>query len=110
MRPKKLQAEALGTADLKRGNAAKLFTKLFAFDIRWFYKHIGRYSHVDYEREVYGDDDDEDILPTLDYCPEEAEETETFIDDGYDFDEDDEDYRTPGSMLHHNCDRDKYFA
>ena len=104
MKPKKRQTEALGTAYLKRDNAEKLFTKLFAFDIRWLYRH------VDYEKEVYGDDDDEDILPTLDYGPEEEEETGTFIDDGYDFDEDDEDYRTPGSVLHHNCDRDKYFA
>jgi hypothetical protein len=69
MKPKKQQAEAPGTADLKRGNATMLFTKLFAFDIRWIYSHIGWYSHADYEKEEYGDDDDEDILPTMDYGP-----------------------------------------
>lgn len=52
----------------------------------WFYRHILIYWSLDKETAEYGDDDDEEIVPGLDYDYGDEENIEAghYIDDEYD--------------------------
>lgn len=52
----------------------------------WFYRHILTYWSLDEETAEYGDDDDEEIVPGLDYDYGDEENIEAghYIDDEYD--------------------------
>ena len=106
----KEQSEYLDAISRELGDAMSPFQELLllGFNIEWFYRRI--YSRIDNETAEYGNDDDEDIDPTMEYDYEEEVVNYGYIEGEYDFDEENEDLRQLGSILRFNNDRKKYFA
>lgn len=108
----KEQSEYLDAISRELGEAMSPFQELLmiGFDIERFYEKIGINSRTNNDDTLYGNDDDEDIDPEIEYDYYENELVDGYIENEYGFDEDEEEYRIFKNMLYYHKVRKKYFA